>query len=167
MDENAVVILHKLIEEVLTSETPETLPALIARAESLIRVLGHRVVDDPTQGLAPAELTGCVIHALSLPEIAELRPRLAPEVPIYSTISAGAEEHVTIGVADAVAFGPDGAPEVVVDWKSDVAPTPETLQHYRSQVRAYLDATQAARGLVVVVTNGSTFSVVPTIRATW
>ena len=58
-------------------------------------------------------------------------------------------------------------PEVVVDWKSDVAPTPETLQHYRSQVRAYLDATQAARGLVVVVTNGSTFSVVPTIRATW
>ena len=104
------IILHKLIEEVLTSETPETLPALIARAESLIRVLGHRVVDDPTQGLAPAELTGCVIRALSLPEIAELRPRLAPEVQIYSTISAGAEEHVTIGVADAVAFGPDGAP---------------------------------------------------------
>ena len=129
------VILHKLIEEVLTGETPETLPALVARAESLIRVLGHPVADDPAQGLTPAELAGCVIRALSLPEIADLRPRLVPEVPVYSADSAGAEERVTTGVADAIAFGPDGTPEVVIDWKSDVAPTPETLQHYRSQVR--------------------------------
>ena len=154
------VILHKLIEEVLTGETRETLSALVARAESLIRVLGHPVADDPAQGLAPAELAGCVIRALSLPEIADLRPRLVPEVPVYSADSAGTEERVTAGVADAVAFGVDGAPEVVIDWKSDVAPAPETLQHYRSQVRAYLDATEAERGLVVMMTDGAVIPVV-------
>ena len=148
------VILHKLIEELLTGETPETLSSLVARAESLIRVLGHPVADDPAQGLAPAELAGCVIRALSHPEIVDLRPRLIPEVPVYSADSAGAEERVTAGVADAVAFGSDGTPEVVVDWKSDVDPTPATLQHYCSQVRAYLVATKARRGLVVVMTYG-------------
>ena len=154
------VILHKLIEEVLTGETPETLSALVARAESLIRVLGHPVADDPAQGLAPAELAGCVIRALSLPEIADLRPRLVPEVPVYSADSAGAEERVTAGVADAVAFGSDGTPEVVIDWKSDVDPTPGTLQHYCSQVRAYLEATKAERGLVVVMTSGTVLQAV-------
>ena len=157
------VILHKLIEEVLTGETPETLPALVARAERLIRVLGHPVADDPAQGLAPAELAGCVVRALSLPDIADLRPRLVPEVPVYSTDSAGAEERVTAGVADAVAFGSDGTPEVVIDWKSDVDPTPATLQHYCSQVRAYLDASDAARGLVVMMTSGVVFVVAPAI----
>ena len=153
------VILHKLIEEVLTGETPETLPALVARVESLIRVLGHPVADDPAQGLTPAELAGCVVRALSLPEIADLRPRLVPEVPIYSADSAGAEERVTTGVADAVAYGLDGAPEVVIDWKSDVNPTTATLQHYCSQVRAYLYATRAIRGLVVVMTYGKVLPV--------
>ena len=154
------VILHKLIEEVLTGETLETLPALVARAESLSRILGHSIVDDPAQGLTPAELAGCVNGALSLPEIADLRPRLVPEVPVYSADSAGAEERVTTGVADAIAFGPDGAPEVVIDWKSDVDPTPETLQHYCSQVRAYLEATKAERGLVVMMTDGAVIRVV-------
>ena len=157
------VILHKLIEEVLTGETPETLPALVARAESLIRVLGHPVAVDPAQGLAPAELAGCVIRALSLPEIADLRPRLVPEVPVYSADSVGAEERVTTGVADAVVFGSDGTPEVVIDWKSDVDPTTATLQHYCSQVRAYLDASDAARGLVVMMTSGVVFVVAPAI----
>ena len=67
-------ILHKLIEEVLTGETAETLPDLTARAETLIRALGLPVMDDPTLGLAPAELAGCVVRALSLPEVAALRP---------------------------------------------------------------------------------------------
>lgn len=153
------VILHKLIEEVFTGETQETLPALVARAEHLIRVLGHPIVADPAHGLAPAELASCVIRALSIPEIVDLRPRLVPEVPVYSAVAAGTEERVTTGVADAVAFGSDGAPEVVIDWKSDVAPTPETLKHYCAQVRAYLDATKAERGLVVVMTDGAVVSV--------
>ena len=58
-------------------------------------------------------------------------------------------------------FGPDSAPEVVIDWKSDVAFTPETLQRYGSQVRAYLHAMRADRGLVVMMTFGSVFTFMP------
>ena len=75
-------ILHKLIEEVLTGETAETPPALAARAETLIRALGLPVMHNPAQGLAPAELAGCVVRTLSLPEVAALRPRLVPELPV-------------------------------------------------------------------------------------
>ena len=58
------------------------------------------------------------------------------------------------GIADAIAFGDDGTPQVVVDWKTDVAPAPETLEHYREQVRAYLDVTEVERGLIVLATLG-------------
>ena len=47
------IILHKLIEEVLTGETAETAPALVARAETLIRAIGRPVANDPRSGLVP------------------------------------------------------------------------------------------------------------------
>ena len=140
------LILHKLIEEVLTGETPEMLSALVARAETLIRALDRPVNDDPAAGLAPAELADCVIRTLSLPEVAALRPRLLPEFPLYTSTVADFQEDASAGIADALAFGPVGTVEAVVDWNSDVDPTPETLEHYRSQVRAYLDMTGAERG---------------------
>jgi exodeoxyribonuclease-5 len=90
-----------------------------------------------------------------LPEIVALRPGLLPEFPVYASILTEEQEEATAGIADAIAFGPDGAPQVIVDWKSDVAPAPETLDHYRTQVRAYLDMTQAERGLIVLVTSGA------------
>ena len=148
-------ILHKLIEEVLTGETAETPPALAARAETLIRALGLPVMHNPAQGLAPAELAGCVVRTLSLPEVAALRPRLVPELPVYGSIATDTYEEATAGIVDAIAFGPDGTPDVVIDWKSDVDPSPETLEHYRAQVRAYLDMTGAERGLIVAVTSGT------------
>ena len=153
------LILHKLIEEVLTGETAETMPALVTRAETLILALGRPVVDDPALGLAPVELAGCVVGALTLPEIDVLRPGLLPEFPLYASTLTEAHEEVTTGIADAIAFGPDGGPQVVVDWKSDVVLSPETLEHYRSQVRAYLDATGAERGLIVAMTSGTIISV--------
>ena len=115
-------ILHKLIEEVLTGETAETPPALAARAETLIRALGLPVMHNPAQGLAPAELAGCVVRTLSLPEVAALRPRLVPELPVYGSIATDTYEEATAGIVDAIAFGPDGTPDVVIDWKSDVDP---------------------------------------------
>jgi len=54
---------------------------------------------------------------------------------------------------------------VVVDWKSDVDPAPEMLEHYRSQVRAYLDMTGAERGMIVFMTSGTTVSVARLRRA--
>ena len=152
-------ILHKLIEEVLTGETAETLPALAARAETLIHALGRPVMDDPVQGLTPAELAGCVVRALSLPEVAELRPGLVPEFPVYASTATDAHEEASAGIVDAIAFDADGAPDVVIDWKSDVDPSPETLDHYRAQVRAYLDMTGAKRGMIVAVTSGAIHSV--------
>ena len=156
------LILHKLLEEVLTGETAETTPVLAARAETLIRNVGHPVKDDPAHGLVPTELAGSVVRALSIPEVAELRPRLQPEFPVYASTITDTHEEATAGIVDAIAFAPDGTPEVVIDWKSDVDPSPETMQHYCAQVRAYLDTTGAPRGLVVAVTSGTVVPVAPT-----
>ena len=155
-------IVHKLLEEVLTGETPETASALAARAATLIHSLGRPVADDPARGLAPAELAGVVLRALALPAVAALRPGLTPEFPVYASTTTDDHEEATAGIVDAIAFSPDGSPAVVIDWKTDVDPSPETLEHYRAQVRAYLDATGAARGLVVAVTSGTVLTVLPT-----
>ena len=155
------LILHKLIEEVLTGETAETTPDLVARAETLIRALGRQVTEDPALGLVPAEVAGCVLRALSIPEVAALRSGLKPEFPVYASTVTGTREEATVGIVDAIAFGSDGAPEVVIDWKSDVDPSPEILKHYCAQVRAYLDATGAPRGLVIAVTSGTVIPVMP------
>ena len=153
------LILHKLVEEVLTGETAENLPDLHARAEELIRALGQPVVEDAAVGLAPAELADCVVRALSLPDVAVLRPRLVPEFPVYAATGADTHEEAAAGIVDAIAFDANGAPEVVVDWKSDVTPTPETVNHYRTQVRSYLEMTGAGRGLLVFMTFGAIDSI--------
>ncbi|MCY4428879.1 MAG: UvrD-helicase domain-containing protein [Rhodospirillales bacterium] len=156
------LILHKLIEEVLTGETAENLPDLRARSEVLIRVLGRSVMEDPAEGLAPAELAGSVVRALSLPEVGALRPRLLPEFTVHAATDTDTHEEVAAGIVDAIAFGADGAPEVVVDWKSDIDAAPETIEHYRAQVRAYLEMTGAELGLIVAVTTGTVVRVVRT-----
>ena len=122
------LILHKLIEEVLTGETAETGPTLEARAVSLIRELGRTVEVDAAQGLNPAELAGCVVRALSLPEIAAIGSDLVAEFPVYASRKTETEEEATAGIADATAFDAEGRPRVVVDWKSDVDPSPETVR---------------------------------------
>ncbi|MCY4585115.1 MAG: UvrD-helicase domain-containing protein [Bryobacterales bacterium] len=159
------LILHKLMEEVLTGETAESRTSLMARAESLISTSGHPIADDPARGLFPAELADCVVRTLSLPEIALLKPRLRPEFPVYASALKDKQEEVTAGVADAIAFDSDGAPQVVVDWKSDVNLKPENVEHYCSQVRAYLDMTHAERGLVVAMTSGTVIPVSQTESA--
>ena len=159
------LILHKLIEEVLTGEMSETVADLIARAETLIRALGRPIADNPVGGLVPAELAGCVVRALSLPDIVTLKPGLIPEFPVYASTLTDTHEEVMAGIADAIAFDSHGAPKVVIDWKSDVDPAPETLDHYCSQVRAYLDMTKTKRGLVVVMTSGIVIPVMQTESA--
>ena len=119
-------------------------------------------MDDPALGLTPTELATCVVRALSLPEVVAVRPRLKPEFPVYGSESGEMHEEVTVGVADAIAFDSESVPEVVIDWKSDVDPSPGTLDHYCDQVRAYLDATGAERGLVVIATSGAVIPVTPT-----
>jgi exodeoxyribonuclease-5 len=155
------LILHKLMEEVLTGETPETEAALIERAAELIRALGQFPVADAATGLSANELAACIARTLALPDIVALRPDLLTEFPVYSAQVADGVETATAGIADALTLTSEGRPAVVVDWKSDVTPTPETLDHYRAQVRAYLDITGAERGLIVLMTSGT---VVPVSR---
>lgn len=145
----------------LTGETAEDRAALTQRARSLIAALGRPATEDPSQGLSPAELAGCVTRTLALPEIAALRPALTPELSVYASVILDQVEQATAGIADAIGLGPDGTPQVVIDWKSDVQPTPETIDHYRAQVRAYLDMTGAARGLILLVTTGEIIAVTP------
>lgn len=154
--------LHKLLEEVLTGETPDASEALVSRARDLIIAIGQTPVEDAAIGLSPDELAGCVSRTLALPEIAALRPTLVPEFPVYAATKDEAGERVTAGVADATSFAADGRAEVVIDWKSDVRPTSETLDHYVRQVRNYLEMTDTARGLIVLVTSGQVIPVSPT-----
>jgi exodeoxyribonuclease-5 len=117
------LILHKLMEEVLTGETPEAEAALTERAGHLIRALGQSPVADPATGLSAQELAACVARTLALPDIAALRPGLLAEFPVYAAQAADGVETATAGIADALTVGEDGRPVVVVDWKSDVNPT--------------------------------------------
>lgn len=153
------LILHKVMEEVLTGETPETEAALIERAAELIRALGRSPVADPTTELSAEELAACVVRTLALPDIAALRPGLLAEFPVYAAKASDRVETVTAGIVDALTLTVEGLPAVVVDWKSDVIPTPGMLDHYRAQVRAYLDITGATRGLIVLMTSGTVVSV--------
>jgi exodeoxyribonuclease-5 len=157
------LILHKLLEEVLTGEISEDSESLMARAQELIVVIGRVPNTDAAAGLSPDELAGCVSRTLALPEIAALRPTLAPEFPVYASARDGEGERVTTGFTDAISFGAGGQAEVVIDWKSDVNPAPETVDHYVRQVRSYLGMTGTPRGLVVMVTSGQ---VVPVTLAT-
>lgn len=153
------LILHKLMEEILTGETDETESAIAERAAQLIHALGRSPVADPAKGLSIEELTSCVVRTLALPEIMALRPRLLAEFPVYAAHANDGAETATVGVADAVALTREGHPAVVVDWKSDVTPDAETLEHYRAQVQAYVATTGAERGLIVLLTSGTVIPV--------
>ena len=155
------LILHKLLEEVLTGETVDNLAALMERARTLVVAIGKSVVDDSAKGLSPVELAECVARTLALPDIVQLRPTLVPEFPVYASLLVGNEEKATTGIVDATSSDEAGRLQVVIDWKSDVHPSPETIEHYRSQVRNYLDMTGAQRGLIVLVTSGLVLPVVP------
>ncbi|XQU73355.1 UvrD-helicase domain-containing protein [Cupriavidus sp. H18C2] len=148
------LLIHKLLEEVLNGEVADDPDSLLARAGVLIGMLGLVSNDDPARGVSAAEIAGCVGRTLVLPEIAEIRPVLVPEYALLSATVTETGESATVGIADAVGFSPDGKPQVVVDWKSDVNPTPETIDHYRAQVGQYLTMTGASRGLIVMATSG-------------
>ncbi|MDA9433698.1 UvrD-helicase domain-containing protein [Bradyrhizobium sp. CCBAU 51627] len=157
------LILHKMMEEILTGETDESLPALAIRAEELIRALGKIPAGDSAAGLAPEELAGCVARTLALPQIAVLRPALLAEFPVYAIRGDDTDLVATAGIADALTVS-NGRPAVIVDWKSDVNPDVQSIEHYRSQVRAYLDVTGAERGLIVMMTSGAIITVMPSPR---
>ncbi len=150
-------ILHKLMEEVLTGEVAGDLISLEARSAELFAQLGEAPAEEPAQGLVPNELAQVVANTLALPEVSSLRDRLTAEFTVFGHHADATEpqnEIALFGITDAMALGPDGKIEVVVDWKSDVSPANSLREKYRTQVRDYLDASGATRGLVVYMTLG-------------
>jgi hypothetical protein len=68
------------------------------------------------------------------------------------------------GVADALAYLPLGIIELVIDWKTDFAPSAQQIELYREQMRDYLAATGAPEGLLVFVTTGQLLRVRPAYK---
>jgi exodeoxyribonuclease-5 len=148
------IILHKLMEEVLTAETSSTGAALYRRAGELIAQLGLEPNSDPASGISPGELAAAMERTLNLAEIAQLRERLVPEHTIFARESSPAGEILVSGIADAVALDAEGGIETIVDWKSDVAPNQSTIAHYFKQIDEYRRHTGAKRALLVLITPG-------------
>jgi CRISPR-associated exonuclease Cas4 len=145
------LILHKLLEEVLSEDLAETAEALAERALRLTEAFTAELVGAPPDA---GEIARTVLWTLALPEIARLRERLVPEVPVYGVVEGpGGEADAVAGRADAIAFM-EGRAEAVIDWKSDVAPTAAETQAHVDQMRLYLAVTNAPLGLLVYMSSG-------------
>jgi ATP-dependent exoDNAse (exonuclease V) beta subunit len=156
------LVLHKLLEEVLTGETPEDATALAARATELAGMLGTTISDNPAEGLSAVELAATARKALALDVVVALRPMLVPEFNVYSSNTVEGKEHVRTGIVDAVAYSDDGKPVALLDWKSDIEPTGASINHYKAQVRSYLEMTGTPKGYVVFATTGAVHEVTGT-----
>jgi ATP-dependent exoDNAse (exonuclease V) beta subunit len=153
------LILHKLIEEILTGELRDCLPAIEQRALELLAQLGIEPVADPKDGISPTEISGTIIRTLSLPEIVQLRSQLVPEHTVFGHQTTAEGEVLVSGIADAIARDAQGEIDAVIDWKSDVTPSPERIDHYRKQIDDYRRHTGAKWALLVFMTLGKIIEV--------
>jgi CRISPR-associated exonuclease Cas4 len=144
------VILHKLMEELLTGEIGTALDAVKGKA----RVLLDQLSSTTHSGMLPdpSELASTALRTLTLPELEPFRTRLIPEVSIYG-VTPKSMDQLIAGRADAVGWKEDGS-KVVFDWKSDVVPNNEDRAAYRQQLSQYLHVIGAARGAIVYMTSG-------------
>ncbi|MER8593472.1 UvrD-helicase domain-containing protein [Mesorhizobium sp. M1182] len=149
------VILHKLMEELLTGELAGELGASVDRARELLNQLVTDVNDDEPQP-DPYEMGAAALRGLALPQIAELRPHLVPEIAIWGRDEAS----LIAGRADALTIIEDRV-DAAIDWKSDVHPAPAVREAHVRQLRDYLSATGAVRGAIVYLTSGEIAWVVP------
>lgn len=146
------LLLHKLMEEVLTGEFVEEVGCFAGRARELLAEL---VLDpDDSEALPDAdEIAATAWRTLQLPDVAALRERLMPEWPIYVLLESGSKPRALAGRIDAIAYVGDRV-EVVVDWKSDVDPSDADIHLHAGQLEDYLRATGAPRGALVYMTPG-------------
>ncbi len=144
------ILLHKLLEELVTGEADADPSTLRQRAVTLLGQLPA----EPGHLPDPAEIAATALRAWSLPQIAALRHRLVAEFDVAGSEQATDATLLYAGVADAVALDEAGLPTDVIDWKSDVNPSHAVLERYREQLRAYLRLTGAPTGWLVLATRG-------------
>jgi CRISPR-associated exonuclease Cas4 len=144
------LLLHKLVEEVLTGELVDDVKGLAVRARELLLEL----ITDAEQLHPDAdEIAETTWRTLRLPEIVDLRARLVPEWPIYTMLVDRPAPSALAARIDAIAFK-DGRADVVVDWKSDIDPSDKDMEFHAQQLSDYLRATGANRGALVYMTRG-------------
>jgi exodeoxyribonuclease-5 len=149
------------MEEIFSGETRDDEAGLQTRAAELLRQLGQQDHPNPSDGPSSLEIASTILRTLQLPIVAQYRQVLQPEFGVFQLSLAESNAMVgSAGIVDAIAYNVEGAPELVFDWKSDVAPTPDTRQHHAAQVREYLDCTKAACGILVYMTTGEVQEVV-------
>lgn len=142
------ILLHKLMEELISGELDENQEAASVRSIELLDQLSSIA---PTEAAIDGrELAATALKTLRLPEISRFRGRLVAEVPVYATASR--PDDLIGGRADAIAYDDDGT--VVFDWKSDVDPKEAEFSAYRRQLGHYLRATESRRGAIVYMTSG-------------
>jgi CRISPR-associated exonuclease Cas4 len=146
------VVLHKLMEELITGELSPNADAVRARS--------RRLCQDLATDLDSEEVATVALRTWGLPELGEHRSGLVAEVPIYGILDGDADRLVS-GRADAVAYG-SGKPSVVFDWKSDMNPDAAARSAYASQIAQYVKVLGASRGAVVYMSLGHIQWVSPT-----
>lgn len=146
------IILHKLMEEILTGELEENELAINKRAFDLILASGCTPATDAAAGPSAYEMASCIIRTLAIPDVANLRPTLRAEISVFGTRAVAGATEAKFGIVDALSLDARGVPHVIIDWKSGVYPTHSTLSRYRAQMRSYLEMTDAVRGLIVFMT---------------
>jgi hypothetical protein len=146
------LILHKLMEEVLTGELVEDVGEFACRAHALLLEL---VLDPAHGGTLPdgEEIAATAWRTLQLPDIAALRDRLVPEWPIYAVLAESPRPTALAGRIDAIALKGEHA-EAVIDWKSDIDPDEMDMRRHAAQLEDYLRATGTRRGGLVYMTPG-------------
>jgi len=140
------IILHKLMEELLTGTVTPDQALLTSRAAALTR----QAFVGATAGPNPSEMADAALRTFSHDELKPYIEKLVPEFPLYGERS---DTVLTSARADAIAFEA-GAPIAVFDWKSDVAPTSDDHTEYVSQLLEYLELTGVKKGAVVYMTSG-------------
>ncbi len=140
------IILHKLMEELLTGIAKPDQADLRSRAAALM----SQVVVEGAAGPDPSEMADTALRTFTHDELKPYIEKLVPEIPLYG---ARSEMVLTAARADAIAFEA-GVPTAVFDWKSDVSPTAENHTAYVSQLLEYLALTGVKTGAVVYMTSG-------------
>jgi CRISPR-associated exonuclease Cas4 len=140
------IVLHKLMEELLTGLLVPDLAHLTDRASTLTQeaiVAGATVPD-------PSEMAATALRTFSHEKLKPFIAKLVPEIPLFG---ARSDTVLVSARADAIAFEA-GVPIAAFDWKSDVAPTLGDHDAYASQLLEYLELIGAEKGAVVYMTSG-------------
>ena len=145
-------VVHSLIEDVLAGVLPENFEALSDRA---CRVASDLCVET----FCAEEAASYALRALAAVAPLRCRYRIVSEYPVCASSKEGGAEEVTLGFADAVALDVDDRVALVLEWKTDDAPSSSTIERYLVQVRTYVRATGATEGIIVFASNGKTLRV--------